>query len=204
MNITGLKKSAVLATLYNASKPQGMGFMHYDSTAMTEAEAEKLLAMGTHFDYLKGRVMKIDLSEDELDTRLYNRDNGVDSAENAIAELKKSSQVLTPKIEKIHKMNTRASIIDTMGRVHEKNVFSVEGDMATVSLGLGDMAPYLKPAIKRAKEGLKKSMTLVINSLPKTTFRPLSRGRFRCNQTGDLVKANQTQSYARNRAMSGS
>ena len=58
-----------------------MGFSRYDPEQMTAEEGQK-------FDYLNGRVMKIDLSGDELDTRLYNRDNGVDSAENVIRALR--------------------------------------------------------------------------------------------------------------------
>ena len=77
----------MLAALYNASKPQGMGFMHYDSKPMTRQEAEALLEKATYFDYLKGRVMKVDLSGDELDPRLYDRDNGQGAAECAIAKL---------------------------------------------------------------------------------------------------------------------
>lgn len=61
----GLKKSAVLAALYNDSKPQGLGFPHFDPAPMTEEEAEDLLKTSTHFDYLKGRVMKVDLSNDD-------------------------------------------------------------------------------------------------------------------------------------------
>lgn len=41
----GLKKSAVLAALYSASKPQGLGFLHFDPAPMTEEEAEELLRM---------------------------------------------------------------------------------------------------------------------------------------------------------------
>jgi hypothetical protein len=84
MNIKGLKKEAVLAALYNASKLQGMGFLHYNPKPMTEAEAAELLKRyeaNPYFDYLYGRVMKIEISGDELDTGLYNRDNGIDAAE---------------------------------------------------------------------------------------------------------------------------
>jgi len=87
MNIKGLNKAKVLAALYNNSKPRGMGFIHYETNPMTEAEASELLKNNSGFDYLKGRVMKIDLSGDELDTRLYNRDNGVDAAERAISSI---------------------------------------------------------------------------------------------------------------------
>ena len=88
--LTGLDKAAVLAALYNASKPQGMGFLHYDPKPMTREEAAVLLEQTAYFDYLKGRVMKVDLSGDELDTWGYDRDNGQGAAERAIAELSKT------------------------------------------------------------------------------------------------------------------
>ena len=70
----------MLAALYNASKPQGMGFVHYDPKPMTRQEAEALLEQGTYFDYLKGRVMKVKLSGDELNEWGYDRDNGQGAA----------------------------------------------------------------------------------------------------------------------------
>lgn len=90
----GLSKAAVLAALYNASMPQGMGILHYDPQPMTEAEAAELLAEDRepYFDYLKGRVMKIKLdSDDEFDPWLYDRDNGPGAAERAIAPLRKAA-----------------------------------------------------------------------------------------------------------------
>lgn len=89
IDIKGLKKSAVLAALYNASKPQGFGFLHFDPTPMTEEEAEKILENDTYFDYLKGRVMKVDLSNDtRFDERLYDRDNGNGAAQRAVNQLR--------------------------------------------------------------------------------------------------------------------
>jgi hypothetical protein len=86
IDLNGKDKAEVLAKLYNAAKPQGMGFLHFDSNDMTIEEARKLLDSGrTHFDYLKGRVMKIDLGGDELDSRLYDRDNGQGAAAAAIS-----------------------------------------------------------------------------------------------------------------------
>ena len=87
IDISKLNKGDVLATLYNASKPQGLGIFHYDSTPMTREEAESLLEEGTYFDYLKGRVMKIDLSDDILRTHLYDRDNGNGAAAFALLYL---------------------------------------------------------------------------------------------------------------------
>lgn len=84
MDIKGFRKPAVLAALYNASQPLGMGFLQYDPAPMSEKEAEQLLKHQQCFDYLKGRVMKVDLRGDHLDTFLYDRDNGLGAAEHAI------------------------------------------------------------------------------------------------------------------------
>lgn len=81
--ITEDQKPKLLTALYNAAKPLGMGFLHYDPTPMTITEAEQILAEANerqrghvYFDYLKGRVMKLDFSGDTLNFRLYDRDNG--------------------------------------------------------------------------------------------------------------------------------
>lgn len=87
MEIKKLNKAEVLAALYNNAKVQGMGILQADDKVMTTEDAAKILESGqTYFDYLKGRVMKVDINE--LDFRLYNRDNGEGAAENAIKELK--------------------------------------------------------------------------------------------------------------------
>ncbi len=88
LNIEGLDKAEVLAALYNGSKKQGMGFLDArGQKQMSMAEAKAHLHQSQYFDYLHGRVMKIDLSTDELETRLYNRDNGEGAAEKIISEL---------------------------------------------------------------------------------------------------------------------
>lgn len=85
MDISQLSKPKVLAALFNAAKPLGLGVLHYKKDhVMDEQEANILLNEQTYFDYLEGRVMKVDLSKDELRTDLYNRDNGESAAENAI------------------------------------------------------------------------------------------------------------------------
>lgn len=89
ISIEGLNKADVLASLYNASMPLGMGMLQYDPKPMARAEAEQILAQCSYFDYLKGRVMKIDLSRDDvLDERLYDRDCGPGAASRAIDTLR--------------------------------------------------------------------------------------------------------------------
>lgn len=89
MNISKLNKADVLAALYNNSRPQGLGYIHFTPEAMTSEEAQGHLDKNEHryFDYLKGRVLKVDLSGDELYTDLYDRDNGQGAAEDALAGL---------------------------------------------------------------------------------------------------------------------
>lgn len=87
MNIQGKNKAQILAALYNASKVQGMGFLQQKVGQMSESEAAELLKSNKDFDYLHGKVMKIDLSGDELNPRLYDRDNGDGAAERALKHL---------------------------------------------------------------------------------------------------------------------
>lgn len=101
IDITGMDKADVLAALYNASRPQGMGYLHYTPTPMTKEEAAELLGgkttechtsgyrSPTYFDYLNGRVMKVDLSKDQFDERLYDRDNGNGAASRALEKVMK-------------------------------------------------------------------------------------------------------------------
>ena len=104
ISLEGLDKAEVLAALYNASTPQGMGFLQYDPVPMDKDEAASLLAECTYFDYLKGRVMKIDLGTDELDPRLYDRDNGNGAAALAIDSLQSGDD---DTIQKMHDAGKR-------------------------------------------------------------------------------------------------
>ena len=94
MNIAGLDKAEVLAALYNGSRQQGMGFLQTRGAEdMTVEQAREELAKNErgHFDYLHGRVMKIDLRGDELETWLYDRDNGQGAAEAIIDALRSNA-----------------------------------------------------------------------------------------------------------------
>ncbi len=87
MDISGLDKAEVLAALYNQAKAQGMGFLQHTPEDMTTEDARELLSKDTYFDYVQGRVMKIRLDGDELNTFLYNRDNGYQAAEAVLERL---------------------------------------------------------------------------------------------------------------------
>lgn len=147
IDLKGLDKAAVLAALYNASKPQGMGFMHYDSTPMMVEEARQLLERGAYFDYLKGRVMKVDLGGDTLDTWGYDRDNGDGAAAKALESLQTTGDPNSADIRHTHSVNTVRSAQQVQSKLGERS--TLEGNV--MSLGLADVAPVLKPKVAKAK-----------------------------------------------------
>lgn len=90
IDISGLDKRKVLMALYDGARPQGLGFLHFSVGPMTEAEAESLLSKDRYFDYVNGRVMKVDLTDDDqFDERLYDRDNGDGAAQRAVERIRK-------------------------------------------------------------------------------------------------------------------
>ena len=95
IDITGIDKAVLLAALYNAAKTQGLGFLHYTPGAMTHAEAKEYVTNAEpwewlYFDYIKGRVLKVDLSADMLDPHLYDRDNGAGATARVVASIRKA------------------------------------------------------------------------------------------------------------------
>jgi len=153
IDLKGLDKAAVLAALFNASKPQGMGFMHYDPAPMTVEQAAELLKRSTYFDYLQGRVMKIELSDDTLDPWSYDRDNGEGAAAATIASLQKTSDVNNDAIAKTHKDSTFLSAVTTESMLHSVSGFSTDPSepVQVFRLGLDDFAPVLGPKVREAK-----------------------------------------------------
>lgn len=141
----GLNKADVLAALYNASKPQGMGFMNYDPKPMTREDAEKLLKESTSFDYLKGRVVKVNLSGDEFDPYGHDRDNGQGAAERVITELRTTGETNSALTQATHDVSTLKAAEDV--KVHLNEETSVKGN--TIKLDLADVAHKLEPVVDK-------------------------------------------------------
>jgi len=93
VDISGLSKECVLAALYNNSKVQGFGYLQTVSAEMSVEDASKIVRQSLSFDYLFGKVMKIDISGDEFDPRLYDRDLGNGAAHKVINNLKATGSV---------------------------------------------------------------------------------------------------------------
>jgi len=140
ISLEGLDKAVVLAALYNASRPLGMGFMHYNPAPMTTEQARALLEGCTYFDYLQGRVMKVDLGGDVLDPWLYDRDNGQGAALRAIEAMKADDMTA---IHEAHVIGTTESANKTREVLHQESEVLDGG----IVLGLADVADILAPHI---------------------------------------------------------
>jgi len=90
INIEGLDKAEVLASLYNSSKPLGLGILHFKNEDMGVKEAKELLQENTYFDYLHGRVMKVDLKGTDIRVGMYDRDNGEGAFASVISSLREN------------------------------------------------------------------------------------------------------------------
>lgn len=117
VSIKDLDKGAVLAALYNASRPQGMGFVQFDPKPMTAEQGGVLIKRQRDFDYLQGRVMKIEISGDEIDTWGYDRDNGEGAAAKAIASLRETGQPNGDAIKQQHSRGTLAAAAQLKDRI---------------------------------------------------------------------------------------
>jgi hypothetical protein len=162
ISLEGLDKGEVLAALYNASRPLGMGFLHYDPKPMTAEEGAGILATSLYFDYLRGRVMKIDLSGDELEVWLYDRDNGEGAAARVIEELRQKKGVNTESMKASHLTGIYEAAgqafknLDTPTTSHEEDMGTALGQKPTgvivpvVNMGLDDVKDILAPKIAEA------------------------------------------------------
>lgn len=96
VDIKGLDKAEVLLALWNSSRMQVLGYNHemtLKSAQECVEQARQTRITGEeeiYFDYLNGKAMKIDLAPDEIDPRLYDKDNGDGAAQNAIDNLRMS------------------------------------------------------------------------------------------------------------------
>lgn len=145
VSIKGLNKAQVLAALYNGSKPQAFGFIHYTPQPMTEQEAAATIVnQGFSFDYLNGRVMKIDISNDDVHTQGYDQDNGTGAVEGIINALRNTNDVNTETIETLHLENTRQSALFAKSHLDDNPTIKINGNVIEYGLGLSEAKPYIE------------------------------------------------------------
>ncbi len=94
MDITGLDKDRVLMALYNSARQMNYAEQcevhpndrRYDPAPMTLCEARHIIAARQKFWYLNGRVVRVFLTKDIINTRNYDEANGKGAAEFAILD----------------------------------------------------------------------------------------------------------------------
>ena len=98
IDIKGLSNAEVLYSLWHNSHVQGMSFLGLPRTkeSFTLEHAQELIKETgydpegenrphcLYFDYVEGHVIKCDITNDEFDERLYDRDCGEGAAAKAI------------------------------------------------------------------------------------------------------------------------
>lgn len=111
INTAGMDAVAVFTALFNAAKPQGMGFHQDDPQNITEEEGAKLYyaikpvheggflydeeegSLPSRFDYVHGRRMKLsrnDIERGYIDVTNYDKGNGAGAAQRAVEHLPRS------------------------------------------------------------------------------------------------------------------
>ena len=92
INIKGLDKAKVLHALWHASHAQGRSFLNLPQGDFTLVMAEMAVKKNPrlYFDYVAGHVIKCDLSGDEFNDTLFDRDCGEGAAARAIEKLRDS------------------------------------------------------------------------------------------------------------------
>ncbi len=111
LDISGIDKAALLANLYNNSRPVGLGFCDPKSMSeMSYEEAKEIIDSGKlSFDYFNGRVMKIDLDRAKLYVGSYDQNNGEGAALTAINACKNGQTIKSKKPIPANKMERLAA-----------------------------------------------------------------------------------------------
>lgn len=113
INVAGLDSARLLATLFNAASPQGLGFLQYTEKPMSIEEAEGHLAAQRQFSYLEGRVLGIDLATSQLKPYHYDHYYGAGSTEQIVALVRRGEDVNSRQIVDLHTARRRAAAEET-------------------------------------------------------------------------------------------
>ena len=145
----GLSSAAVLAALYNAARPLGLGFLQYDPVPMSEEEAQKVLDDGSYIDYLWGRPLKTKFDDSGvIDTGLYDRDQGEGAGEAAIKALRESGDPRNDAVVKMHTDGIGDAVEKVRSQLPTPSTIDERGGMTVVTLGMDDMAEHVEAALK--------------------------------------------------------
>lgn len=124
INISGISKGKVLKALYDNSRPLGMGMLQFVPGPMKLEEADEIVTKQLNFDYLQGRVMKVDISGDDFHPGSYDRDNGEGAAQKAINSIGRSDKTVTRVVIDKEQLKEGAALLEVTVPGSEKKTYS--------------------------------------------------------------------------------
>lgn len=176
IDIKGIEKAELLAALYNRAKVQGLGFLQAKNGDMTIDEAQKIVEQGyLYFDYLKGRVMKVNLEGDTLNPSGFDRDNGQGAVKSVVDALRSKQQA--PKVDQNLADGLESAIEQGYGGFELRAALEERrGDF-----GLGKDIKPASPEVPKEKERVTLNMSML------DVFESLSEGNVRAIQVLDGI-----------------
>lgn len=145
IDITGLSKAQVLAALFNAIAPSGMGFLQamHGPEVMDVEHAQQLIEERLDFDYLYGRCLKVELADDSFDPWGFDRDNGRGAAQKIIDRLRETGEVNPDESQITHDVAMQLNSHDAMTFANTSS--SVDGNV--LMMGGDDIGASLVRAV---------------------------------------------------------
>lgn len=154
VDIKGLDKAKALKALYdNSYLVKGIDLQPVPSGGVTVEHCAELLEKRTHFEYMYGRAIKVDLSGDEFDERLYDLNCGAGAAQRAVDSIRAEKQdgedaakdtdgekkelTIEEKVELTKE--TIKKILDILTELPPDARFAASAMLKAVLPGLGDM-----------------------------------------------------------------
>lgn len=96
IDISGVDRAELLATLYNGAQPFGFGTHQFEDRDMTQDEAQALLDGGKlEFDYHKGRLLKVKFTGGQIDDWGYDKTYGAGVVQRVVENLRASHRPIT-------------------------------------------------------------------------------------------------------------
>jgi hypothetical protein len=152
IDIHDLNKVEVFSALYSRSKVQRMGHVGFAASGSKNEldfeEAERLYnAHKGRFDYVNGRVMKVDLTRDSFDPFLYDRDNEENAAQGVIDSLRSGLSLDIPPKEP-----WKASLYEQLRKVYCPNSGLNQSELNKFDEIANDEALVTDNSVGRARE----------------------------------------------------
>lgn len=108
VNITGLRREAVVAALYNGASQFRAGYLAQDSNKITENDALRLIHSGSGCTecttrYQNGRFIFVRFKGDYIDVEEYDKNNGIGHAQKVVDALRRTGDPACDEIIRLHR-----------------------------------------------------------------------------------------------------